>query len=61
MGGEKNPRPSALEVERRAANYSATVSTVMVPPQEHLSDDAETRTIWALTYMMNLRVLGLDL
>jgi hypothetical protein len=23
----------------------------MVPPQEHLSDEAATRTIWALTYM----------
>jgi hypothetical protein len=31
----------------------------MVPPQEHLSDEAATRTIWALTYMVNLfRVWG---
>jgi hypothetical protein len=26
----------------------------MVPPHEHLSDEAATRTIWALTYMVNL-------
>jgi hypothetical protein len=32
----------------------------MVPPQEHLSEEAATRTIWALTYMVNLFVLGLE-
>ena len=42
-------------------DYCATsrVLRVMVPPQEHLSDEAATRTIWALTYMVNLfRVWG---
>jgi hypothetical protein len=47
-----------LRVEGLAPDYWMTavllVSSVMVPPHEHLSDDAETRTISALTYMVSL-------
>jgi hypothetical protein len=45
-------------VEGLAPDYWMTavllVSSVMVPPHEHLSDDAETRTISALTYRVSL-------
>ena len=33
---------------------SEVVLMVMVPPQEHLSEEAATRTIWAWTYMVDL-------
>ena len=50
---------------RAEEDYSAMVRFAdMVPPQEHLSDEAETRTIWALTYMCGplsvLRVVGVS-
>ncbi|RKH35980.1 hypothetical protein D7X12_33385 [Corallococcus sicarius] len=62
VGACKDSRVEAYGLHPAERHYSATVAsrtmTVMPPPQVHLSEAAETRTIWALVYMVCFSWIG---